>query len=129
MKRAPPKRTTCAPVVKCTKCAPPVYRTKRAPVVNSTTCAPCAQPVNHTTVNIIVHVHVNGMNSTSFMDTPNDQCIIDDKEMWEFTHWESLRAYKKDMQLMTMGFIGSVLTGISGATALVGVVGAGVGVI
>lgn len=134
LQRAPVVKCTkcapCAPVVKCTKCAPPVYRIKRAPVVNSTTCAPCAQPVNHTTtVNIIVHVHVNGMNSTSFMDTPNDQCTIDDKEMWEFTHWESLRTYKKDMQLMSMGFLGSVLTGISGATALVGTVATGVGVI
>ena len=86
LKRAPVVKCTkcapCAPVVKCTKCAPP--NIKRAPPVYRLKRAPCAQPVNHTTVKIVVYVHVNGMNSTSFMDTPKNQCAIDDKEMCEF---------------------------------------------
>jgi len=123
MKRAPPKRTTCAPVVKCTKCAPPVYRIKRAPVVNSTTCAPCAQPVNHTTVKIVVYVDVNGMNSTSFMDTPKNQCAIDDKEMCEFPENKCSIDNKHNMTNAQQKMIlGAVITGPS----LVAIIGTAV---
>jgi len=41
------------------------------------------EPVNKTTLNIVVHVHVNGKNGTSFIDTPEDQCSIDDKKIWD----------------------------------------------
>ncbi len=119
MKRAPPKRTTCAPVVKYTKCAPPVYRTKRAPPVYRIKRAPCAQPVNQTTVKMVVYVHVNGMNSTSFMDTPKNQCAIDDKEMWDFPENKCSIDNKHNMTNAQQNMIiGAVIAGPSLAATI-----------
>ena len=50
----------------------PSVNTKWEPPVNHTTCEPT---VNNNTVNIIVHVHVN---ATSTIDTPENECSIDD---------------------------------------------------
>jgi len=74
-------------------------------------------------VKIVVYVDVNGMNSTSFMDTPKNQCAIDDKEMCEFPENKCSIDNKHNMTNAQQKMIlGAVITGPS----LVAIIGTAV---
>ena len=97
----PSVNTMCDPVVnhKWEPCAQPV---------NHTTC----EPVNNTTVNIVVHVHVH-VNATSFVDTPDDECSINDKKMYDLALHDATLAYKHEIKEKTFTLLAGIGLGFA----------------
>lgn len=86
-------------------------------------CAAYAQSVNHTqedtckntTVNIVVNLHVYA-NATSFYDTPEDECSINDKKVYDMGLYDATLLYKEEMTEKTFALFAGMGLGF---TALV----------
>jgi len=83
-------------------------------------CAAYAQSVNNTqedpwkntTVNIVVNLHVYA-NATSFYDTPEDECSINDKKVYDMGLYDGILRYKEEMTEKTFALFAGMGLGFT----------------